>query len=131
MPWVNKQREKEYKKQYYLKNRESGCHSYQARKHSLKKYAKNNRLKLLKKRRDNYNPEKAKLVRERYKDTINSNYRESVKSLSEKYLIKLLISQGWTRDELERNTEILEAKKMIVKLKREIKKQTHGTTQRP
>ena len=119
MPYKDKNNPKiiAYKAAYHQRMKDDPNHKA-ARKRAVRKYQKENRLSINNKTRDAYTPEKAKASRDRYKETINANFKKKADELSELYMIRQLKKAGWTEQQLKENPEIISTQRIIIKTKR-------------
>lgn len=129
MPFANKEQEKEYRKQYYLKNKQTALDR-------AKKHYENNRESILANKDVEKRKEYCKKWRKENKDHVK-RYKKSSESekigkktrekrcrleLRDTYVIEKLMAQfGLSRETILKNPQMIENQRIQIKLKREIK----------
>lgn len=117
-----------YKKAYYLKIKGTERQKEWNRRGQAK-YRKKNRLRLNKYKRDRYRPEHNKKLRQPHQYKYNAKAKERIQNLSQDYIIHLLTSEGWTKEQIKQHPELIDIKRLTIKTKRLCNQKTLKTSE--
>lgn len=104
-----------YKKAYYQKNKDW---LRVQQKEAKKRWRKRNRTSENKRQSDWWKTKAGVHLKEKNREQIKAWHKKQSENLTERYIIKQLIKDGWTRLEIKQNPEIIYTKRQILKIKR-------------
>mgnify|MGYP000288904371 CR=1 FL=1 len=122
MAFADKEKERAYKANYYQENKKRLDSLNKSRN---KVWREKNKLKLQRIAKEEYWDNKDEILKKqkKYYSRQNARSRENTKNLTDGYLKKQLLKMGYTRHQLRNEPRIIEVQRLIIKIKRELKKQ--------